>query len=118
LKLDNLLVGSNFQIKICDFDGAYTKDDIVILSKGTLNYRAPEIANEGCRDPFKSDVYSLGIILFLLVVGNLPYNEKQNYGGCDMKQILYSNVYKFWMIHTMVLDSQELQDEDAGIFEK
>jgi len=43
LKLDNLLIGSNYQLKIADFDLSYKVGDKRIVSDGSKHYRAPEI---------------------------------------------------------------------------
>jgi len=42
LKLENLLLDSNFNLLIADFDGAYMRGDLEVRSKGARNYRDPE----------------------------------------------------------------------------
>lgn len=76
LKLSNLLIGESFTLKIIDFDSAYYKDDILVLGKGSPNYRPPELKNIRTRDPWATDIYSAGIILFNLMTASLPFLEK------------------------------------------
>ena len=64
-------------MKIIDFDLVHIKDnDEESLTKGigTLEYMSPEMLNKQEYDN-KTDVYSYGIVLFVLFTGRLP---KQN----------------------------------------
>jgi serine/threonine protein kinase len=46
IKLENILVGNEFQLKICDF--GFVEDILkpVFAGKGTDGYKAPEIYNQ------------------------------------------------------------------------
>ncbi|RYX99953.1 hypothetical protein EON78_02240 [bacterium] len=66
LKLENILLDNEFNAKIADFDMCYFPEDRRIMSRGTQNYRAPEIIKGNCQNAQAADVYSLGVILFLL----------------------------------------------------
>lgn len=48
LKLDNLFMDSDFNLKIGDFDISKHDSESEYLSKGTRNYRPPEIISETC----------------------------------------------------------------------
>jgi serine/threonine-protein kinase len=88
LKLENILVGKDGRFKIADFDCCFIKGiDKEVISRGTENYRAPEIMDSlGCPEPEKADVYSLGIMMFSLMTGMIPYTEEVD---CPMmKQLL------------------------------
>ena len=61
LKLTNILVDSNNEIKITDFGLAVSIYDVDKEEVGTYGYIAPEIF-DGEDYTFKSDLYSLGII--------------------------------------------------------
>eukprot|EP00330_Aristerostoma_sp_ATCC50986_P006012 CAMPEP_0114599550 /NCGR_PEP_ID=MMETSP0125-20121206/22073_1 /TAXON_ID=485358 ORGANISM="Aristerostoma sp., Strain ATCC 50986" /NCGR_SAMPLE_ID=MMETSP0125 /ASSEMBLY_ACC=CAM_ASM_000245 /LENGTH=215 /DNA_ID=CAMNT_0001806699 /DNA_START=49 /DNA_END=696 /DNA_ORIENTATION=+ len=78
LKLENLLLSKDFKLKIADFDQIeLIKANNGINKCGTEGYRAPE-AKRGCSgkvDLTKADVYSLGVILFALTFGMMPYAE-------------------------------------------
>ena len=36
---------------------------------------APEIFNEKKHDGFKSDIFAIGVILFIMVMGSFPFHE-------------------------------------------
>ena len=76
LKLENLLIGKDYQLKIADFDMSYMVGDDKVITKGTKYYRAPELRSGKCRNGVAADVYSAGIILFALKTGGvIPYFE-------------------------------------------
>lgn len=102
LKPENVLLGADFNLKIIDFDAAYKKGDPHILSRGTRNYRAPEIRNETCMDPEASDIYSMGIILFVLMTGSLPYIEGKIINDLDLEKLLRDEDEKFWEFHANI----------------
>jgi len=89
LKPENILIGSDFKLKIADFDSAYMSTDNFILSRGTKNYRAPELRKRSPTEYKKADIYSAGIILFLLVTGFLPYIEDKPIKGYDLEALLW-----------------------------
>jgi len=75
LKPENLLLGEEFKLKITDFDHSRKLDDNVTLHRGTQNFRAPEIIDRRCKNLTAADIYSLGIILFVLKAQVFPYSE-------------------------------------------
>lgn len=98
LKLGNLFLDKNLQVKVGDL-GLATK---VTSSEekrkticGTPNYIAPEVidGNKETRGhSFEVDIWSMGVILFTLLVGKPPYESK------DVKstyQRILANQYSF-----------------------
>ena len=86
LKPQNILLDKNNQIKIIDFgfsrylDAADPTDptDPTNSSKmicGSPLYMSPEIFIHHTYD-YKSDYWSMGLIIYFIIVGNLPYNAK------------------------------------------
>ncbi len=77
IKPSNLLVASPNQIKLSDFGlsriGSAEVEDTAIA--GTLAYLAPEVI-DGVPVSQQSDMYALGVTLFELVFGRLPYELK------------------------------------------
>ena len=48
----------------------------VVDYRGTLLYAAPEMLTKNCSFDSKIDSWSLGILLFSLLTGNLPFTAK------------------------------------------
>lgn len=76
LKLENLMLGSDFKLKIIDFDQAQNISDNNITSGGTLCYRAPEVAKADCKDLASADIYSAGVVLYTFVAREYPFLEE------------------------------------------
>ena len=83
IKLENILISEENKVKIIDFGLSCilnNKDDHVLGKKhkvGTRGYNAPEVlqSEKESYNPFLSDLWSLGVVLFILVTGCFPYNE-------------------------------------------
>lgn len=89
IKPENLLIGSDYRLKIADFDTAYRPSDTCIRSRGTKNYRAPELRKILPTEYKKADIYSAGIILFILTTGFHPYIEDKPICGYDLEGLLW-----------------------------
>lgn len=83
IKLENILLenvpGSLPLVKICDF--GYSKNDVVSQPKskvGTLVYMAPEVVRGGQYDGEKADLWSCGVMLYVMLVGRYPFNADKN----------------------------------------
>jgi len=82
LKLDNILIDDNFNAKVIDFDVSQSMTDTKQFGSGTVVYRSPEVKNKSTTNYAAADIYSLGIILFILMSGSPPYEETQReYNG-------------------------------------
>ena len=70
----------NIEIKLANFECAiYTKDAETSQPMGTFIYLAPEIINKSKYDE-KSDLWSLGITLYELYFGCLPFGQEDTIG--------------------------------------
>ncbi|XP_065879489.1 CBL-interacting serine/threonine-protein kinase 20 [Euphorbia lathyris] len=79
IKPENLLVDDNGDLKISDFGLSATKQDglttILHTTCGTPAYVAPEIINKKGYDGSKSDIWSSGVVLYVLLAGFLPFSD-------------------------------------------
>ena len=76
IKSENILLGSNNRAKLCDFGYCRTTFIAGDESKnGTLYYAAPELFRKGQFDPFKSDIYAIGITLYSLFELQFPFKD-------------------------------------------
>jgi serine/threonine protein kinase len=76
LKLENILVDDQLNIKIADFGFAsYKNIDCLKSYRGTMTYMAPEIKEGKQYKGTQVDLFSFGVILFILVHGIFPFKE-------------------------------------------
>ncbi|KAF0916581.1 hypothetical protein E2562_007656 [Oryza meyeriana var. granulata] len=78
LKLENLLLDENENLKVSDFglsalSESKRQDGLLHTTCGTPAYVAPEVISKIGYDGGKSDIWSCGVILFVLVAGYLPF---------------------------------------------
>lgn len=51
-------------------------EDLSATFCGSKSYSAPEVLMGSRYSPFKADVWSLGVIAFVLVTNRMPFNER------------------------------------------
>ncbi|XP_067873100.1 testis-specific serine/threonine-protein kinase 6-like [Heterodontus francisci] len=78
IKCENILLADNIP-KITDFGFATCMKGLdscpCSTFCGSAAYAAPEVLNGDKYDPFKADVWSLGVVLYIMVTGCMPYND-------------------------------------------
>jgi serine/threonine protein kinase len=76
LKLENILVDDQLNLKIADFGFAcYKSIDQLKSYRGTMTYMAPEIKEGKTYDGTQVDLFSVGVIIFIIVQGIFPFKE-------------------------------------------
>jgi serine/threonine protein kinase len=75
IKLENILIGNDFKLRLCDFGFSESIIGEVRKNKGTDGYKAPEIytKHKSGYDGAKADYFALGVILFILEFGVPPF---------------------------------------------
>lgn len=75
IKPQNIMISKDGKVKVMDFGiaKAATSDTIASNAMGSVHYTSPEQARGGYSD-IKSDIYSLGIVMFEMVTGRVPFD--------------------------------------------
>uniref|UniRef100_A0ACD5YHN6 Uncharacterized protein n=1 Tax=Avena sativa TaxID=4498 RepID=A0ACD5YHN6_AVESA len=92
LKLENLLLDEDGNLKVSNFglsalDDSRGQDGLLRTTCGTPAYIAPEVLSKRGYDGAKTDIWSCGVVLFVLVAGYLPFQHKNVMG-------VYRKIYK------------------------
>ncbi|XP_062554619.1 testis-specific serine/threonine-protein kinase 1-like [Armigeres subalbatus] len=94
LKCENMLISNNMNIKLSDFGFSRTCVDetgMAAMSKtfcGSSAYAAPEIVSGKEYNPKAADLWSLGVVLFIMLNGVMPFDEK------NLKKLVKSQLAK------------------------
>lgn len=82
IKPHNILIGDNDLVKLTDFGSSALPEEIYVRTRengGTVLYSAPEfsyvVSRKGsAQDLLLGDIYSLGVLLYQLLTGQLPHD--------------------------------------------
>lgn len=104
IKLENVLISgkdstspdSNPQLKLADF--GYSKDElcdsVCKTACGTPEYVAPEVLLAEAYDGKTADVWSLGVLLYILLTGGFPFREQSdsNINPMEALQVMFRRI--------------------------
>lgn len=78
LKPENLLLDDNLDVKIADFglSNIMTDGNFLKTSCGSPNYAAPEVISGKLYAGPEVDVWSCGVILYVMLCGRLPFDDE------------------------------------------
>ncbi|KAG7085501.1 hypothetical protein E1B28_003063 [Marasmius oreades] len=78
LKIENILISQTGNIKIIDFGLSNLYDPSAHLSTfcGSLYFAAPELLNAKVYTGPEVDVWSFGVVLYVLVCGKVPFDDQ------------------------------------------
>ena len=103
IKLENVLIGKDYKLKLCDFGFAQDVSERITKKYGTESYMAPEIESRAQGETYMgvpADIFSLGVILFIITFGAPPFSRTvpsdRNFN------IFLRNKECFWKMHPSV----------------
>ncbi len=105
IKLDNILIDLNNNIKICDFGVSkrIVNNDKMFEQCGTPAYIAPEILKNKGYEGFSVDIWSCGVVLYAMLSGTVPFKGNDLHELHDLIMI-----GKFNTINDISYDAQHL----------
>lgn len=78
LKIENILISNKGDVKIIDFglSNMFRRDSLLKTFCGSLYFAAPELLNAKPYVGPEIDVWSFGVVLYVLVCGKVPFEDK------------------------------------------
>ena len=100
IKLENFLVDVRYKLKLADFGfSRVTSEEQAINEQvGTINYWSPEQHEKNAFNGFETDVFSLGMSIFMLVTGRMPF-EKATVDDEYYVNFIKGEEDAFWQMH-------------------
>lgn len=80
IKPENILIDREGNAKVCDYGFLRETEqgDMSTTLCGTLSYAAPEVIQGRGYAALKSDMWSLGVVLFTMLMGSIPWSQVEN----------------------------------------
>ncbi|XP_055906212.1 testis-specific serine/threonine-protein kinase 1 [Eupeodes corollae] len=113
LKCENILLSQRMNIKLADFGFARHCTDQsgqAILSRtycGSAAYAAPEVVGGYPYDPKLADVWSLGVVLFIMLNKKMPFSDQ------NIQQLLKDQMNRKYAFRRKYIDQISQQAKDV-----
>ena len=109
LKPENILLNqTDLTVKLIDFGMAALQPEGRLLSTpcGSPHYAAPEVVSSRPYDGTQADVWSCGVILYVMLTGTTPYN----YSPDGDIRVLFRDIAraKYWMPSELSIEAKDL----------
>jgi len=104
LKLENIMIDDKFDLKIIDFgtlasrDGHPNMGGMLKTYCGTRSYMAPELLRKQNYDGEKVDMFAVGTLLFMMVVGLAPFEQARS-NDLRYKYIKNKQYSQYWAFY-------------------
>ena len=100
IKPENILIGNDYSLKIIDFGFSQklnNNNNTIYNTEGSETYSSPEMkkANFTGYDGIKSDIFSLGVLLFVITVGRFPF-KTSSFSDKKYRLIMSKRYEHYW----------------------
>ena len=101
IKPENLLLDGDFNLKVADFGLSSVQDESNATLRtecGTRSYMAPEVMGGTGYEGSKADIWSCGVVLFIMLAGNPPF-QVANRQDWWFNACFLNRHDRFWAAH-------------------
>lgn len=107
IKAGNILFDSKGRVKIADFGLSefIHHDNSSNQHLGTLHYLAPEVCQKGLFNPFKSDIWSIGVLFYRLFTYTYPFEGNDK---VELKDAIIRGFYNERLTGQMLLPIRKM----------
>ena len=120
IKLENILLTEDFKIKLIDFGFSRNINDGLIYENiGTSCYISPEVSQAATKgfDGIKNDIFSMGVILFILIFGFFPF-DSATFADNRYKFIINDKFEEFWKLIPFEQIDVSISNNFKDLFER
>ena len=112
MKIENLLLDKDYQLKIADFGLSINKYGnyglgVMFSRVGTRNYMAPELLEKRPYRGTSVDIFAAGVVLFIMATGTWPFDNRANTLDKLYKFIIIKDFEGFWREWELSEDAQK-----------